>query len=131
MKQDKKTRAIEHFKKGCTWQEVADACSVGRNTLWRWSKIDPAFAKAIEEAKCDPDHDVEAVTFANACDPDPAHNVLRMFWLKSRKGYTDRVAVASSVAVHLVDRANNPRDKNRLASVSSNGNGHSGNGVAP
>jgi hypothetical protein len=101
MQQEKKTHAIEHFSKGCTWEEVATACGVNRTTLWRWSQSDPTFAQAIKEAGADADTEVEAVTFSNAIDPDPAHNTLRMFWLNSRKGYKQRSDVTSDdKAVH-------------------------------
>ncbi len=97
MQHDKKSRAVKLFKDGCTWEEVATGCKVNRTTLWRWAQTDDGFAKAIEEAKADPDLEVEAVTFHNACDPDPAHNTLRMFWLKSRmpKRYKERYDVTS------------------------------------
>jgi hypothetical protein len=111
MQHDKKTRAIEHFRKGCTWEEVAAACGVGRTTLWRWAQTDHEFAAAIQEAKAGPDLDVEAVTFQNACDPDPAHNTLRMFWLKSRmpQTYKERYDVSTSgtPAVVCIETANN------------------------
>lgn len=96
MLQDKKTEALEAFKQGCTWAEAASACGVTRQTLWRWSSADPVFAQAIKDAGADADVEVEAVTFANACDPDPVHNTLRMFWLNSRKGYKTRSDVTTN-----------------------------------
>lgn len=132
MRQNKKSLVIEHFQKGCTWAEAAEALGVCRSTIFRWSQSDPEFAKAIEEAKGSADNEVEAVTFANACDPDPAHNTLRMFWLNSRKGYKTRTDITTGdKPFRFVDRANNPRDAH-LIPIGSNGNGkHSGNGVAP
>lgn len=101
MLQDKKRKALEAFAQGCTWAEAASACDVSRMTLWRWGQADPAFAQAIKEAGADADIEVEAVTFANACDPDPAHNTLRMFWLNARRGYKQRSDVTSEdKAVH-------------------------------
>jgi hypothetical protein len=85
MQLDKKKLVIDKVREGCTWDEAAKAGGVHRVTIWRWTQADPEFAKAIEEAKAGPDAEVEAVTFANATDPDPANNTLRMFWLKSRK----------------------------------------------
>jgi hypothetical protein len=113
MQHDKKTRAIEKFREGCTWEEVANAVGVARTTLWRWSRTDEEFASAIKDAKADPDLEVEAVTFMNACDPDPAHNTLRMFWLNSRLGYKHRSDVTSNVgkSVFFIERAHNPRDR--------------------
>jgi hypothetical protein len=95
--QDKKARALEAFHRGCTWEEAAAACNVSRTTLWRWARSDECFRAGIGEAKADPDHEVEAVTFQNACNPDPAHNVLRMFWLKSRMPgtYKERLDVTT------------------------------------
>jgi hypothetical protein len=111
MQHDKKTRALEAFRQGCTWEEVATACNVSRTTLWRWSRSDDDFAAAIEEAKADPDIEVEAVTFQNACNPDPAHNTLRMFWLKSRmpRTYKERLDVTSKgdlpvMTVYILDK---------------------------
>jgi hypothetical protein len=92
MQQDKKNKAIEALKAGATWTEAAAAVGVTRPTLWRWTQLDPEFAAAAEDARAGPDSEVEAVTYANCLDPDPAHNVLRMFWLKCRKPaiYQDR-----------------------------------------
>lgn len=111
--QDKKRRAIDKFGEGCTWEEAATAAGVSRMTLWRWSQADPEFAKAIEDAKSGPDAEVEAVTFANATDPDPAHNTLRMFWLKSRmpQRYKDRVDITSDDRPFgYFERVENPRE---------------------
>jgi hypothetical protein len=117
MQNDKKALALEAFRKGCTWEEAASACGVHRMTLWRWARSDECFRVGIEEAKADPDHEVEAVTFANACNPDPAHNTLRMFWLKARMPgtYKERLDVTSKggqlPTVVYVEAANNPRDR--------------------
>jgi hypothetical protein len=114
MEQEKKTRAIEEFRKGCTWAEVAAAIGIGRTTLWRWSQADSDFAAAIEDAHAGPDDEVEAVTFAQATDPDPANNTLRMFWLKSRRPavYKERVDVTSGEKPFgYIERARNPRDE--------------------
>ncbi len=92
---EKKARAIAKFREGCTWREVAAAIDVNFTTIWRWGQKDPEFAKAVRDAGSDADDEVESVTFQNAVNPDPAHNVLRMFWLKSRKGYTDRQDITS------------------------------------
>ncbi len=130
MQRNKKEWAIEKFKEGCTWEETGTAVGVNRTTLWRWSQTDPEFAKAIEEAKADPDLEVEAVTFRNACDPDPAHNTLRMFWLNSRRGYKQRSDITSGDnPLRYVDRASNPRDI-KSPEHSTNGS-RNGNGVAP
>jgi len=93
VQQDKKTHALEHFAKGCTWGEAAAACGVNRTTLWRWAESDPDFRKAIDDLNANADTEVEAITFDLACDPDPAHNTLRMFWLNARKGYKSRSEV--------------------------------------
>ncbi len=125
----KKPDVIAAFAKGCSWREVAAATGLSLMTIWRWAQKDPEFARAIKEAGEDADSEVEAVTFSNACDPDPAHNTLRMFWLKSRKGYSDRLDVTTgNRPFHYVARANNPRD---AAIVHANGtNGHvNGNGA--
>jgi hypothetical protein len=98
MQRDKKTRALEAFHRGCTWEEAATACGVSRTTLWRWARSDECFRVGIGAAKADPDTEVEAATFANACNPDPRHDTLRMFWLKSRKPgtYKDRRDITTS-----------------------------------
>lgn len=90
-----KAHAIAKFREGCTWDEVSEATGASRRTLFRWANNDPEFKRAVDEAKADPDLEVEAVTFQNACDPDPAHNTLRMFWLNSRKGYKNRTDVTT------------------------------------
>lgn len=81
---EKKAFAVSKFAEGCTWREVASAVGVHFTTIWRWGQADPDFALAIKEAGANADAEVEAVTFQNAIDSDPAHNTLRMFWLKSR-----------------------------------------------
>lgn len=70
---------------GATWEEAADRVGVSERTLRRWCQADPELAKAAAKARDDADDMVEAVTFANCLDPDPSHNSLRMFWLKSRR----------------------------------------------
>ena len=131
MQADKKAHAIAKFAEGCTWREVAEAVGVHFTTIWRWAQRDPEFGKAIREAGEDADAEVEAVTFRNACDPDPANNVLRMFWLKARLGYSDRVDITSgSKPLSYVDRANNPRDRALTHTNGTNGH-HTGNGMAP
>ena len=103
MAQDKKAQIVEAFKAGATWEEAARATGLSRSTLWRWSQLDPEFARAIEDAKAGPDAEVEAVTYANCLDPDPAHNTLRMFWLKCRKPdvYQDRQKIEHSGAIPI------------------------------
>ncbi|HXI24951.1 MAG TPA: hypothetical protein VNG71_13895 [Pyrinomonadaceae bacterium] len=128
---DKKPEVIAAFAKGCSWREVAEATGISMMTIWRWAQKDPEFAKAIKDVGEDADAEVEAVTFRNACDPDPANNTLRMFWLKSRKGYRDRLDITSEdKPFGYVDRIRNPRDQH--LATHSNGNGHTtGNGLAP
>ena len=91
----KKRQALAKLREGCTWDEAAEAVGVGRATLFRWVNSDPEFAKGVEEAKAGPDAEVEAITYGNCTDPDPANNALRMFWLKCRKPdrYKDRVGI--------------------------------------
>ncbi len=103
MEQDKKTKAIEAFRRGCTWAEAAQFADVSRTTLWRWSQLDEDFAASIDEAKAGPDSEVEAVTYANCLDPDPAHNTLRMFWLKSRvpQVYGERLKIEHSGEIEI------------------------------
>ena len=81
---EKKALAVAKFAEGCTYRETARAVRVHFATLWRWAQADPEFGAAIKKAGADADAEVEATTFGNATDPDPSHNVLRMFWLKSR-----------------------------------------------
>lgn len=113
MEPEKKAKAIAAFRAGCSWREVAEATGIGRTTLWRWAKTDEQFAKDIEEAQAGPDIEVEAVTFQNACDPDPANNTLRMFWLKSRMRstyYEEKVIHHNSVdgIFEMVDDGRDP-----------------------
>jgi hypothetical protein len=108
-----KTRAIDKFREGGTWEQAAMAAGISRMTLWRWAKADPEFAQAIQEARAGPDDEVEAVAFANAIDPDPAHNGLRMFWLKARRPsvYRERLDVTTGEkSFGFIERAENPRD---------------------
>jgi hypothetical protein len=129
MRDEKKAQAIARFSEGFTWEETAKSIGVGVATLFRWASSDPEFKLAIDEAKADPDNEVEAVTYALACNPDPAHNTLRMFWLNSRKNYKVRSDITSgNRALAYIERAKNPRDLHAI----SNGNGHTnGNGVPP
>ncbi len=131
METEKKPIVIAKFAEGMTWREVSAACGVSLSTIWRWAENDPAFKAAIRMAGENADSEVEAVTFLNACDPDPANNTLRMFWLKSRKGYRDRLDITSEdKPFGYVDRIRNPRDQH--LATHSNGNGHhTGNGLAP
>ena len=86
-----KTRDPRHDKmlgalrEGMTWEEAADRVGVNERTLRRWCAADPELMAAAAKARESADDMVEAVTFGNCIDPDPAHNTLRMFWLKSRR----------------------------------------------
>ncbi len=82
---DKKELMLAALRDGCTWEEAADRVGVSERTLYRWCNADPELAKTAAKAKDAADDLVEAVVFANCMDPDPAHNTLRMFWLKSRR----------------------------------------------
>lgn len=95
MKTDRKPAVIEAFRRGGTWKEAAAITGLCTTTIWRWMQSDPEFAAALKEACFDADAEVEAVTFGNCIDPDPAHNTLRMFWLKCRKPnvYQDRQSI--------------------------------------
>lgn len=94
MKTDKKPDVLAAFAMGMSWREASEASGVAVSTIWRWAKDDPEFDAEIRAACADVDAEVEAVTFANCIDPDPAHNSLRMFWLKCRRPnvYQDRTA---------------------------------------
>lgn len=82
---EKKRALLEAFREGMTVLEAARRVGVGTTTVYRWTGADPEFAAAVEDAKDRADDAVEAVTFTNCVDPDPAHNTLRIFWLKSRR----------------------------------------------
>lgn len=123
---EKKRKAIDKFKEGFTWVETAQSLGIGVATLFRWASSDPEFRAAVDEAKSDPDGEVEAVTFANACNPDPAHNTLRMFWLNSRRGYKHRADVTSDdkPVQPIFRRIDNPRDEMVRSSAPPNGVQH-------
>lgn len=93
MSHDKKAIILDAFRQGCTVGQAAQAAGISSKTIYRWAADDTAFKDAVEEARDKADDMVEAVTYANATDPDPAHNTLRMFWLKSRRPevYADRL----------------------------------------
>lgn len=76
---------VEAFESGMTVAEAALRVGVGERTVYRWMANDPQFADAVNEARDEADDRVEAVTLGNCLDPDPAHNGLRMFWLKNRR----------------------------------------------
>ena len=76
---------LDALAQGMTWEQAAKRVGVNRRTLWRWCNADDELAEAAMQARDAADDMVEAVTFNNCLDADPAHNVLRMFWLKSRR----------------------------------------------
>lgn len=76
---------IAALAEGMTWEEAADRVGVSDRTLRRWCASDPGLAALAAKARDAADDMVEAVTFRNCLDPNPAHNTLRMFWLKSRR----------------------------------------------
>lgn len=100
--QDKKVatlaRIIECLEGGMTTTEAARAAGVNRRTILNWRHADPEFDLAVRDAMSSVDDSVEAVTYRNAIDPDPAHNVLRMFWLKSRRPEVYRDAVRQEMS---------------------------------
>ena len=81
----KKQAVIECFRDGMTMPEAAAKVGVGTRTIVWWASKDPEFREEIDEARCRADDQVEAVMFRNALNPDPAHNVIRIFWLKCRR----------------------------------------------
>lgn len=85
MSDDKKQKIVESFEAGMTWHECARKFGVSERTVRRWCAADPELSELVAEAKSRCDDEVEAVTYANCLDPDPSHNTLRMFWLKSRR----------------------------------------------
>ena len=109
---EKKAKLVEAFGRGMTFLEAAQAVGVGTTTVRRWCDADPAFKAAVDDARDKSDDTVEAVTFANCCDPDPAHNTLRMFWLKSRRPevYRDTVKQIVEDARKSYETANAPEN---------------------
>ena len=89
------------FREGLTFEEAARRIGVSSRTIFRWCDRDPKLAEAVAEARCKADDQVESVAYRNCLDPDPAHNVLRMFWLKCRRSevYRDTQSVGVSVDV--------------------------------
>jgi hypothetical protein len=86
----KKDELVQAFADGATFQEAARRVGVGRGTVYRWMSADPEFTDRVTEARDLSDDAVEYVTYRNCLDPDPAHNTLRMFWLKCRRPHVYR-----------------------------------------
>lgn len=84
-KDARRAKLVESLAVGMTWDEAAKAVGVSSRTLFRWCNADPGLAEQAADARCKADDDVEAATYANCLDLDPANNTLRMFWLKSRR----------------------------------------------
>lgn len=84
-KNSKRPLVIDALTKGMTMAEAALYACVSKRTIYRWCSLDPELASLVLKARENADDMVEAVTFQNALNPDPANNVLRMFWLKSRR----------------------------------------------
>jgi transposase-like protein len=82
---ERKEAMIAALAEGATWEEAAERVGVSDRTLYRWCAADPDLAARAAKARDAADDMVEAITFRNCCDPDSAHNTLRMFWLKSRR----------------------------------------------
>ena len=85
MDHDKKRVIVDGLGAGMTMGEAAQLAGISRSTLKRWVATDDAFAEEVSDARERVDDQVEAVTFRNCLDPDPAHNTLRIFWLKNRR----------------------------------------------
>jgi hypothetical protein len=92
MSDDRKVVIVAALEAGSTMEEAARAAHISSRTIHRWAADDPAFAELVDEARALVDDRVEAVTLANCLDPEPCHNALRMFWLRSRRHevYGDR-----------------------------------------
>lgn len=88
---------IAAIESGCTMGEAAKTVGVNRTTLYRWMAADPEFADRVNAIRDDQDDQVEAVTLKNCLDPDPAHNTLRMFWLKCRRPERYRDTVRAEI----------------------------------
>jgi hypothetical protein len=110
-----KEALLKSFGAGATWYEATRAVGISERTIRRWCDADPEFADAVAEARDRADSEVEFVTYRNCIDPDPAHNTLRTFWLKSRRPavYGERADVNLSgtvkVLVEYADAAAAPR----------------------
>jgi len=64
---------------------ISDACrqaGVGRKTAWVWRRTEPRLEEAIQRSLDRRAGAIEDVAMRNALDPDPRHNVLRIFLLK-------------------------------------------------
>lgn len=89
LKDEKKRKArkpiLMALAAGATLTEAADSAGISSSTIYRWCDADPELASAVAEAKSRADDRVENVAFRNCIDPDPAHNTLRIFWLKCRR----------------------------------------------
>lgn len=76
---------LDALRQGATREEAVGLLGVTSRTVRRWCEADPEIAEAVADAASRADDAVEAVVYRNCLDPDPAHNTLRMFWLKSRR----------------------------------------------
>jgi hypothetical protein len=105
-------RLVELLKAGSTLEDAAKAVGVSSRQVRNWRTADPDLDAIVLDAMCFADDAVEAVTFKNCIDPDPAHNTLRMFWLKSRRPeiYREQAKDEGSpaptvIVIHAPDRS--------------------------
>lgn len=101
---NKKQLILDAFAGGASWRKAAKAAGVTTMWIWRRSQSDEAFRAAIHAACSGPDAAVEATTYQCCLNPDPRHNVLRIFWLKSRMPdvYKDRFYQEHSGSMRLI-----------------------------
>lgn len=101
---------LSALAEGATWEEAARRVGVNPSTLWRWCQADDDLAAAAMRARSAADDLVEAITFQNCLDPDPAHNTLRMFWLKSRRPavYRETTRQINEAAPKSYETGNSP-----------------------
>lgn len=102
VREAKRNQVVQAFELGHTVEGAARLAGVNPQTIHRWMNEDERFGQRCIEAKDRADDRVEAVTYNLACDPNPANNGIRVFWLRCRRPeiYADkaRLQVTHQVA---------------------------------
>lgn len=84
-KDERQERLLGYLRSGMTLEEACPKIGVSSRQVRKWRNANPDLDDAVLDAMCLIDDSVERITYLNCIDPDPAHNTLRIFWLKSRR----------------------------------------------
>ena len=96
--ENRRAEFLQAVRQGVTLEDASAILGVTSRTVRRWREADSELDELVLDAMSGADDCVEAATYKQCLDPNPANNAVRIFWLKSRRSdvYGDRRALELS-----------------------------------